>query len=115
VDLQDSSLWNRKVDMLSPARNSLCVQGTVWGLLAACNNQHLQLQRILPIRYALWCSRKLKLIVFIFDTFQSLSAICGDKEVARGVITYWAWKKVQWLDILCIITKLLHYLLFLPS
>ena len=46
VDLQDSNLWNTKLDVLSPARNSLCVQGTVWGLLAACDNHYSQLQRM---------------------------------------------------------------------
>jgi len=84
VDLQDSNFWNTKLDVLSPVRNSLCVQGAVWGLLAACDNHHLQLQRIPPLRYALLWSRKLKLIVLIFDTFQSLSAICREKEVPGG-------------------------------
>lgn len=114
MDLQDSNFWNTKLDVLSPVRNSLCVQGAVWGLLAACDNHHLQLQRIPPLRYALLWSRKLKLIVLIFDTFQSLSAICRDKEVpgGGGVITYWSWKKLQWLIILRILARPLMY--FLP-
>lgn len=37
-DLQDSNLWNRKVDVLNPVRNSLCVQCTVCGLLASWDN-----------------------------------------------------------------------------